>query len=182
MILTVSCRGNAPDRKIARTPPHRYSAETPLQRASGRRRNSTAAFCRYLQLVDRRHNRQKATAHFLNEERYDGGLRRTFYRVHCRRPTAWGHHFYREQLSAYGWFAAIKVSRNQCQGVGAITMLVDSGATEKFMDNEFLPDVQSLIPDSTVLDKPNQINTAGQQLLLGTARGISKVFLPTTRA
>ena len=51
-------------------------------------------------------------------------------------------------------------------------MLVDSGVKENFVDNELIPDAESLMLDYTVLDKPKKIEIAGQQLLLGIATGI----------
>lgn len=63
------------------------------------------------------------------------------------------------------------VRRNHHQAVSAITMLVDSGATENCGDKEIIPEVECLLLDFTVLDKPKEILTAGQQVLLGTATG-----------
>ena len=51
-------------------------------------------------------------------------------------------------------------------------MLVDSGVKENFVDNELIPDAESLMLDYTVLDKPKKIEIAGQQLLLGIATSI----------
>ena len=64
------------------------------------------------------------------------------------------------------------VRRNDLPAVKAITMLVDCGAVENFVDNELIPDVESLMLDYTVLDKPKEIVTARQQLLLGIVTGI----------
>ena len=44
--------------------------------------------------------------------------------------------------------------RNDLQAVKAITMLVDSGATERFVDNEHLSEAEFLILNRSVLDKP----------------------------
>ena len=42
-----------------------------------------------------------------------------------------------------------------------ITMLVDSDPTEYFVDNELIPEAESLMLDYAVFEKPKKIATAG---------------------
>lgn len=51
-------------------------------------------------------------------------------------------------------------------------MLVDSGVTENVVDNGLIPEVESLMLDYTVLDKPDKTDTAVKQLLLEIATAI----------
>ena len=53
-----------------------------------------------------------------------------------------------------------------------MTMLVDSGATEHFLDDELIPGLKQLMQDYNLLEEPKKIVTAGNQVLLGTATGI----------
>lgn len=55
----------------------------------------------------------------------------------------------------------VVASRNDLQEVKLITMLVDSGGTENFLDNELIPEAESLMLNYTVLDKPKKIVAAG---------------------
>ena len=71
-----------------------------------------------------------------------------------------------------GAVQCLGLRRNDLQAVKVIAMLVDRGATENFVDNKLIPETEYLMLDYTVLDKPNKIVTAGQQLLLGIATGI----------
>ena len=48
------------------------------------------------------------------------------------------------------------VDRNDLKAVKAITMLVESGATENFVNNEFIPEAESLMLDYTVFDKAQE--------------------------
>ena len=52
-----------------------------------------------------------------------------------------------------------------------ITMLVDSGATEHFVD-ELISELTEKMLNCTVLNTPKNIRAAGKQALLGTATGI----------
>ena len=70
-----------------------------------------------------------------------------------------------------GAVQCLGLRRNDLQAVKVIAMLVDRGATENFVDNKLIPETEYLMLDYTVLDKPNKIVTAGQQLLLGIATG-----------
>ena len=53
------------------------------------------------------------------------------------------------------------VHRNNLQAVKVITMLVDSDPTENFVDNELIPEAESLMLDYAVFEKPKKIATAG---------------------
>lgn len=53
------------------------------------------------------------------------------------------------------------IRRNNFQVVNAVTMLVHSGAMEKFVDNNLLPEAESLMLGYTVLDEPKEIVTTG---------------------
>lgn len=64
------------------------------------------------------------------------------------------------------------IRRNGLQAVKAITMMVASDATENFVDNELIPEAESLMLDYTVLDKPKKTTTSQQPLLFGIATGL----------
>lgn len=53
-----------------------------------------------------------------------------------------------------------------------MTMLVDSGATEHFLDDELIPGLKDILLDYELLDNPKKIAAAGQRVLLGTATGV----------
>ncbi len=53
-----------------------------------------------------------------------------------------------------------------------ITMLVDSGATEHFVDDQLIPELKEKMLNYTVLSTPKKIRAAGKHILLGTVTGI----------
>ena len=58
-----------------------------------------------------------------------------------------------------------------CSGDLTLTMLVDSGATNNFIDPLLTPRLQEFMTDYSVLSVPHTIVTAGQHVLYGVATG-----------
>lgn len=50
-----------------------------------------------------------------------------------------------------------------------IILLVGSGATEHFVDDELIPETKKKMLNPTVIITPENIRAAGKQILLGTA-------------
>lgn len=53
-----------------------------------------------------------------------------------------------------------------------ITLLVDSGATEQFLDSNLISGFKTVIFGFNALDMPNEIVATGGQVLLGTHKGV----------
>ena len=52
-----------------------------------------------------------------------------------------------------------------------MTMLVDNGATERFLGDELIPELTNILLDDTLRDNPTKLTSAGQRVLLGSATG-----------
>ena len=58
-----------------------------------------------------------------------------------------------------------------CSGDSTLTLLVDSGATQDFVDPLLAPRLQDMMSDYWVLDVPHTVVAAGQHVLHGVATG-----------
>ena len=58
-----------------------------------------------------------------------------------------------------------------CSGDSTLKMLVNSGATQNFVDPLLTPRLQDMTSDYCVLDVPHTIVTAGQHVLKGATTG-----------
>ena len=162
---------------------------TPRKRNSTSATTSTGAFCSRAQLLDgpsypaakkqqRRgglHHRTRAVGDprdtILNLHRCNGILTiaRGLWELLTHRSTV----VEKKTLTASGgsafatWTSGWTLQPNSNE----ITMLVDSGVTEHFLDDELIPGLKNRTMSSTLLDVPKTIITAGNRKLLGTMTG-----------
>lgn len=75
--------------------------------------------------------------------------------------------------SGFSWATASSVpaATSVSTDPDSFTMLVDSGASEHFIDSDLIPDVRECLTSCTVLDPPMVITTAGLHSIHGFATG-----------